>query len=260
MSLLYLARKHGTDKESAHGYISGCYSRFLEGDRAWIKPGPVRLLELGVFGGASMRMWREFYPEGELTCVDLIPEEVVRAGGTITFEHPGGGRPITLRDVPGLDTSIRYIAGDAYSVDIADRLRATRTPPGNAVPATPLPAVPAASDAHHVGEPAAGLPRVDGADTDAGAANAASVGDVRDHQYAYDLIIDDGPHTPASQIWCLQYYYDLLAPGGLLFIEDIATPATAAALREIRRPVFIMDKSWKLAPDSRLMVWEKTHD
>ena len=37
----------------------------------------------------------------------------------------------------------------------------------------------------------------------------------------YDIIIDDGPHTLESQIFSVVNYTDLLAPGGILVIEDI---------------------------------------
>jgi len=37
----------------------------------------------------------------------------------------------------------------------------------------------------------------------------------------YDFIIDDGPHTLESQIFCIQHYSDFLKTGGVMFIEDI---------------------------------------
>ena len=38
----------------------------------------------------------------------------------------------------------------------------------------------------------------------------------------YDMIIDDGPHTIASQIKCMQMYPALLTDNGILVVEDIA--------------------------------------
>ena len=38
----------------------------------------------------------------------------------------------------------------------------------------------------------------------------------------YDLIIDDGPHGLGDQLAAIRLYRPLLAPGGLLVIEDVA--------------------------------------
>ena len=40
----------------------------------------------------------------------------------------------------------------------------------------------------------------------------------------FDIIIDDGPHTPLSQIQSLVYYLPHLRPGGIFVIEDVSTP------------------------------------
>lgn len=37
----------------------------------------------------------------------------------------------------------------------------------------------------------------------------------------FDVIIDDGPHTLESQRWMARHYPRILAPGGVLIIEDI---------------------------------------
>ena len=37
----------------------------------------------------------------------------------------------------------------------------------------------------------------------------------------YDIIIDDGPHTLQSQVFAARNYRQLLAPGGVLVIEDV---------------------------------------
>ena len=39
----------------------------------------------------------------------------------------------------------------------------------------------------------------------------------------YDIIIDDGPHTLDSQLFVVTSYVELLKPGGVLIIEDIAS-------------------------------------
>lgn len=52
-----------------HNYLVN-YERFL----ASLRTQPVRLLELGVFFGASMRMWEEYFPRAEIYAVDIEPE------------------------------------------------------------------------------------------------------------------------------------------------------------------------------------------
>lgn len=47
---------------------------------------------------------------------------------------------------------------------------------------------------------------------------------------AYDIIIDDGPHTLQSQIFAAYRYSSLLAPGGILVIEDVQDIAHFDAL------------------------------
>lgn len=63
--LIHLARKHKTDKLD-HGYIP-FYSRSLP-------KNPKKILEIGVKEGASIRMWREFFPSAEIWGLDLFEE------------------------------------------------------------------------------------------------------------------------------------------------------------------------------------------
>jgi hypothetical protein len=47
---------------------------------------------------------------------------------------------------------------------------------------------------------------------------------------AIDVLIDDGSHTEADQLWVLEYLSDLISPGGVLIIEDIASEDIAQRL------------------------------
>ena len=78
----------GTDKESRHGYISSFYQK----EFARYRDMPVVLLEIGVYLGGSLRMWREYFTKGTIYGVDnqLYP--------------------------------VDYILGDAYTREIADSL------------------------------------------------------------------------------------------------------------------------------------------
>jgi hypothetical protein len=65
MNLTELAAKYGTDKHE-HGYMP-----FYE---AHLPQQPGKILEIGVKQGASMRMWREAFPQAELHGMDLFME------------------------------------------------------------------------------------------------------------------------------------------------------------------------------------------
>ncbi|MBA3830074.1 MAG: hypothetical protein H0X33_14125 [Taibaiella sp.] len=65
MTLTDLAKKYGTDKLE-HGYMP-FYEQHLP-------KNPLRILEIGVKEGKSMRMWREYFPDAQLHGLDLFIE------------------------------------------------------------------------------------------------------------------------------------------------------------------------------------------
>jgi hypothetical protein len=71
--LVDLAVRHGTDKWGGHGY-----ARHYDTHFARLRQAPVRLLEIGIggdedphAGGASLRMWRDYFPQGRIHGVDV---------------------------------------------------------------------------------------------------------------------------------------------------------------------------------------------
>jgi hypothetical protein len=82
-----LALMHGSDKAS-HGYCALYHDLF-----APLRDRPVRVLELGVggferpddpaFGGASLRMWRDYFPDGHVVGLDIYDKSGV-AGERLT--------------------------------------------------------------------------------------------------------------------------------------------------------------------------------
>jgi predicted O-methyltransferase YrrM len=90
-----VALKYGTDKSSErHDYMK-YYQRHL--------PEKVTsILEIGAFKGASLRMWKELYPEARIVCFDL-------------FQDPDN---ITKEEVEAL--GVEAIQGDqGYTQDLA---------------------------------------------------------------------------------------------------------------------------------------------
>jgi len=62
-----LAILHDTDKRSGRHNFASVYSPFLEP----LREHEITLLELGVKHGASVRMWRDYFPRGRICGVDI---------------------------------------------------------------------------------------------------------------------------------------------------------------------------------------------
>lgn len=73
-----LAIQYGTDKWGLHSYTP-IYHELFEADRHL----PLKLLEIGVggygdpkAGGASLAMWRDYFPNATLIGIDVLPKEI----------------------------------------------------------------------------------------------------------------------------------------------------------------------------------------
>lgn len=76
--LTQLAIKHGTDKWGVHFYTP-IYNILFQG----IRLRALQILEIGVggykyrnFGGESLRMWSEYFPNGRIVGIDIEPKEL----------------------------------------------------------------------------------------------------------------------------------------------------------------------------------------
>lgn len=84
--LTRLAIRHGTDKWGPHFYTPIYHSLFGR-----FRERPVRLLEIGVggqnsavIGGASLRMWADYFPKGRIVGID-IAEKRLETGDRVTI-------------------------------------------------------------------------------------------------------------------------------------------------------------------------------
>jgi hypothetical protein len=76
LSLRELFAKHRCDKGSWHEY-----HRIYEPRFSPLRDKPVRLLEIGVLKGASIKAWLEYFPRGRVIAVDTfmrVPSETVK--------------------------------------------------------------------------------------------------------------------------------------------------------------------------------------
>lgn len=79
-SLESLGRRHGTDKYQ-HGFLP-FYGKFFSP----LREEPIRLLEVGIFGGGSLRMWSEYFEKATIVGCDIKTETFV-TGPRISCEQ-----------------------------------------------------------------------------------------------------------------------------------------------------------------------------
>ena len=94
-----LAIRHGTDKgpidasgKRGHHFTS-VYSDYL----GHMTATGFRMLEIGVKEGASIRMWRDFFPQAKIVGIDINPMCVRHAGGNVTVEIVDQGDLTAMR-------------------------------------------------------------------------------------------------------------------------------------------------------------------
>jgi len=77
-----LGLKFGTDKASNYHDYLNFYQRYF----APIRRDRIRLLEIGVFGGASLAVWEEYFPNGTIIGADIDPSTVRFARSRVMIE------------------------------------------------------------------------------------------------------------------------------------------------------------------------------
>lgn len=83
LSLDAIGLKHGTDKASSHHD----YLNFYESLFAPIRHKPLKILEIGVLHGASIRTWREYFPNARVIGADIDPFARRFARDSIEIEY-----------------------------------------------------------------------------------------------------------------------------------------------------------------------------
>jgi hypothetical protein len=94
-SLDRLAHRHKTDKRSGrHGYAD-IYDNMLRSRR----DEPIKLLEIGVHRGASLRMWAAYFPHGEIHGIDIVESAREQAGERIAVHIGDASRQEVLAPI-----------------------------------------------------------------------------------------------------------------------------------------------------------------
>lgn len=73
-TLQEIGRKHQTDKhDSNHKFAGTTYLERYDKYLSSLRDEPIRLLEIGVRDGCSLRMWREYFPKAMIYGIDIDP-------------------------------------------------------------------------------------------------------------------------------------------------------------------------------------------
>lgn len=71
---LYNTGKYKTDKGTSHAYIEGFYSKKFNDPNK-----KIRLLEIGILEGESLKLWRDYFVNGEIWGIDKTVQKMARA-------------------------------------------------------------------------------------------------------------------------------------------------------------------------------------
>jgi hypothetical protein len=90
--------RHGTDKASNSNDYLSFYVRYFEP----MRERAVKVLEIGVLNGASLRTWRDYFPNGSIIGVDINPAALQHAGDRISIEIADQSNARDLRRIASL--------------------------------------------------------------------------------------------------------------------------------------------------------------
>jgi len=88
-----------TDKGTAHSYI-----QFYEDLLKPYRDQAIHVLEVGVFEGASLALWRDYFPKARITGVDIVPNPNPTPG--TDFVMGDCLDPATFSGLPSIDIVI----------------------------------------------------------------------------------------------------------------------------------------------------------
>lgn len=112
--LCKLGLKYGTDKvpEIFHSYTP-FYSQLWSEKRKEIK----RLFEIGIAGGASLRMWQDYFPNAEIYAIDNSEKTLINEGRIHSFKCDQGSvsQLKALEEKIGKDFDIIIDDGSHYT-------------------------------------------------------------------------------------------------------------------------------------------------
>lgn len=109
MTLQNLGVLHGTDK-AAHGYLP-IYERYLAGRELRT------ILEIGVYSGKSLKMWRDFFPDAQIFGLDVDPGCRKFSEGNVLVATGSQDDPAALDDLIELSGGFDLVVDDGSHVN-----------------------------------------------------------------------------------------------------------------------------------------------
>ena len=77
MKLQDLGLKYGTDKAGIHRYNNKTFLDVYEYHLKGLKDSKINFLELGILNGSSLRVWEEYFPNGNIIGLDIDPAKKI---------------------------------------------------------------------------------------------------------------------------------------------------------------------------------------
>lgn len=111
--LCVLMGLHGSDKGNVFNTARHDYTRYYHAVFSQIRESATRVFELGIFGGASLRGWRDYFPKAQIVGADVDPGTLINEDRISSY----------LCDETKEDDVVRAITSpDGYDVIIDDAL------------------------------------------------------------------------------------------------------------------------------------------
>lgn len=112
-SLDFLAKKHKTDKSSdIHNYCVK-YEKYFPFNRE----DKMRILEIGVLGGSSLKMWKDFYYNSHIIGIDINESNIEYQEDRISIEIGSQSNEDFLRYLGGKYISFDLIVDDGSHIN-----------------------------------------------------------------------------------------------------------------------------------------------
>ena len=105
MTLNEINKKFGTDKGGKHCYLE----RYYEPTFSPIRESTKKLLEIGVYEGASIRLWREYFSSAEIFALEILQKRAGMFNDDPIFHHD---------NLIGNGTNCRKVMGDEHIGEI----------------------------------------------------------------------------------------------------------------------------------------------
>ena len=110
-TLMELVDNKITDKNTIHSYID-VYERLFSSKKENAK----NILEIGMFGGGSMKLWRQYFKNADIFGVDLVPIETSQEYYGLMYELNEDSRTHLYTSTDGYDE--KFIQENFLDADI----------------------------------------------------------------------------------------------------------------------------------------------